>query len=375
MKQWLDLNVFLGISAIDWLYAAVAAIVSYVVLSAALRLAGSRLDTLAARTSARFIDLAAEMLKRTSQLTLLIAALLIGSEFLDLPAKWATRIGHLWFLLVGFQVAVWINHGVTIWTRDRLTGDSITAHNPVITTMMSWALRSLLWSVVLLAVLANMGVNITAFVASLGVGGVAVALAVQSILSDLFASLAIGLDKPFETGDFIVFGDIAGSVEHIGLKTTRIRSLSGEEIVCGNTELLKNTIHNYKRMSERRIQFGFRVPYHTAPEQLREIPAIIRAAVESAGTTRFDRAHFKGFGDSALDFEVVYYVTDPGYNTYMDVQQDINLKIMTELGQRGIAFAVPTQTLHIASDGERERQRSAANGLYSVRMSSVPQRS
>ncbi|MBY4947509.1 mechanosensitive ion channel family protein [Cupriavidus respiraculi] len=376
MKQWLDLNVFLGISAIDWLYAAVAAIVSYLVLSTALRLATSRLETLAARTSARSIDLAAEMIKHTSTTLLLFAALLIGSEFLALPAKWATRIGHLWFLVIGVQIAIWINRGVTIWTRDRLTGEGVAAHNPVITTMMSWALRSLLWSVLLLAVLANMGVNITAFVASLGVGGVAVALAVQSILSDLFASLAIGLDKPFEQGDFIVFGDIAGSVEHIGLKTTRIRSLSGEEIVCGNTELLKNTIHNYKRMSERRIQFGFRVPYQTSPEQLREIPALIRAAVETAGTTRFDRAHFKGFGDSALEFEVVYFVTDPGYNTYMDVQQDINLKLMTELGKRGITFAVPTQTLHIAGDGERSRERdgSAIKGLYSVRMSRDPQR-
>lgn len=377
MKQWLDLNVFLGIPAIDWLYAAIAAIVSYMVLSTAARLATSRLEALAARTSARSIDLAAEMSQHTSRTLLFFAALLIASEFLDLPAKWATRIGHLWFLLVGFQVAIWINRGVTIWTQRRLTGEGVAAHNPVITTMMSWALRSLLWSVLLLAVLANMGVNITAFVASLGVGGVAVALAVQSILSDLFASLAIGLDKPFETGDFIVFGDIAGSVEHIGLKTTRIRSLSGEEIVCGNTELLKNTIHNYKRMSERRIQFGFRVPYQTAPEQLREIPAIIRTAVEEAGTTRFDRAHFKGFGDSALEFEVVYYVTDPGYNIYMDVQQDINLKLMTELGKRGVGFAVPTQTLHIAGDGERDRERmgGAVKGLYSVRMSREPQRS
>ncbi len=126
-------------------------------------------------------------------------------------------------------------------------------HNSVITTMISWTLRALLWSVLMLAVMANMGVNITAFVASLRVGGVAVALAVQSILSDLFASLAIDLDKPFEIGDFIVFNDVAGTIEHIGLKTTLIRSLSGEQIVCSNTELLKNTIHNYKRMQERRI--------------------------------------------------------------------------------------------------------------------------
>jgi small-conductance mechanosensitive channel len=222
--------------------------------------------------------------------------------------------------------------------------------------MMSWMLRALLWSVLLLAILANMGVNITAFVASLGVGGVAVALAVQSILSDLFASLAIGLDKPFEIGDFIVFGDVAGSIEHIGLKTTRIRSLSGEQIVCSNTELLKNTIHNYKRMSERRILFGFGVTYDASPEQLREIPQIVKQAVESAGNTRFDRAHFKQFGESSLDFEVVYYVTEPGYNVYMDIQQHINLDLMTALANNAVEFAFPTRTLHVVGDGVHEAE-------------------
>lgn len=355
MKEWLDLNVFLGISALHWLHAGIAAVVSYLVLITLLRFTCARLDRLAARTRPVIIDRMADMLQHTSRFVLLLAALLIAVDFLDLPPKWASRIGHLWFLLIGLQIAIWINHAVTLWTHDRLTGTGPTAHNPVFTTVMAWGMRVMLWSVLLLAVLANMGVNITAFVASLGVGGVAVALAVQNILSDLFASLAIGLDKPFENGDFIVFGDIAGSVERIGLKTTRLRALSGEQIVCSNTELLKTTIHNYKRMAERRIQFNFRVTYQTPPETLRRIPELVKSAVVAAGRTRFDRAHFKGFGESALEFEVVYFVTDPDYNLYMDIQQAINLAMVTELAKLGVEFGVPVRKVQlVGGDGEAD---------------------
>ncbi|MCD9123380.1 mechanosensitive ion channel family protein [Cupriavidus sp. UGS-1] len=362
MKEWLDLNVFLGIPALNWLHAGIAAVVSYLVLVTLLGFAGARLDRLAARTRPVIIDRMADMLRHTSRFVLLLAALLIAVDFLDLPPKWASRIGHLWFLLIGLQIAIWINHAVTLWTYDRLTGSGPSAHNPVFTTVMAWGMRVMLWSVLLLAVLANMGVNITAFVASLGVGGVAVALAVQNILSDLFASLAIGLDKPFENGDFIVFGDIAGSVERIGLKTTRLRALSGEQIVCSNTELLKTTIHNYKRMAERRIQFNFRVTYQTPPETLRRIPEIVKAAVVAAGRTRFDRAHFKGFGESALEFEVVYFVTDPDYNLYMDIQQSINLAMVTELGKLGVEFGVPVRTVQlVGTDADADAASGSAS--------------
>ncbi|MGP8434247.1 mechanosensitive ion channel family protein [Paraburkholderia fungorum] len=349
MKKWLDLNAFLGVPATAWLYAAVAALACYFVLSVLLRFATARIERLAGRTSTKLDDMIVEVLKSTRRATIAFSSLLFGAGFLGLNDKWEARINHVWFLLIGIQLAVWINRGVAVWTAGRLASSGSATHNPVITTMLSWMFRGLLWSVLLLAVLANMGVNITAFIASLGVGGVAVALAVQSILSDLFASLAIGLDKPFEIGDFIVFGDIAGTIEHIGLKTTRIRSLSGEEIVCSNTELLKNTIHNYKRMSERRIVFGFGVTYDANPEQLRAIPDKVRQAVNDAGNTRFDRAHFKQFGESSLDFEVVYYVTDPSFNLYMDIQQKINLTLMGELADAGVEFAFPTHTLHVAS--------------------------
>jgi small-conductance mechanosensitive channel len=193
----------------------------------------------------------------------------------------------------------------------------------------------------LLTVLANMGVNVTAFIASLGIGGVAVALAVQNILGDLFASLSIGLDKPFVIGDFVIFGDVLGTVERVGLKTTHIRSLDGEQIVCSNAEILKKTIHNYKRMSTRRVLFNFGVSYATSPDQLEQIPQMIKALVEKFENARFDRAHFKGFGSTTLDFEVVYILDTGDFNLYMDIQQSLNLSIMRELKNLGVEFALP----------------------------------
>lgn len=370
MMKWLDLNAFMGIPAIEWFSAVCAAILTYFALTWLLKLATARLEVIAKRTATQVDDITVLILKGTNRLTLVTAAILTSANFLSIPEKWSNRLDHLWFLVIGFQIASWANRAITLWTQRRLRPQEAVVHNPVITTMGSWITRALLWTVLVLAVLANMGVDITAFVASLGVGGVAVALAVQNILGDLFASLAIGLDKPFEIGDFIVFGEIAGSIEHIGLKTTRIRSLSGEEIVCGNTALLKSTIHNYKRMQERRILFGFGLTYDASSEQLRMVPPLVQKAVELAGHTRFDRAHFKGFGASSLDFEVVYYVTDPDYNRYMDIQQAINLELVDELERVGLSFAFPTHTVHLVEKGgpNTERpQRQAINGKMQER--------
>jgi small-conductance mechanosensitive channel len=208
---------------------------------------------------------------------------------------------------------------------------------------------------VLLGMLSNLGVNITAFVASLGVGGIAVALAAQNVLGDLFASLSIVIDKPFEVGDFIALGAVSGTVENVGLKTTRIRSLGGEQVVMSNTELLKQTISNYKRLAERRIVFGFGVRYGTPPELLAQIPGIAEQAVKSGSRLRFDRAHFKALGESSLDFEVVYIVLDADYNLYMDEQQRINLELVRELAARGVEFAFPSRTVYLVPPASRPR--------------------
>ena len=219
-------------------------------------------------------------------------------------------------------------------------------------TVMSWALRTVLRAVVLLAVLSNVGVNITAFVASLDMSGIAVALAVQSIPGDLFASLSIAMDKPFEVGNFIGIDSFVGTVQFIGLKSTRISSLNGEQIIISNTDLLKQVVKNYKRMEERRIVFKFGVTYSTTQEQAEAIPEIARRLVEDNDKLRFDRAHFQGFGDSSLDYEVVYIVKEPGYNTYMDAQQTLILQLMRELAALGVDFAFPTRTVFLVQGND-----------------------
>ena len=212
--------------------------------------------------------------------------------------------------------------------------------------ILSFMARVAIWSVILLAALDNLGVNITTMIAGLGVGGIAVALAAQNILGDLFASLSIVLDKPFVVGDFLSIGDFLGSVERVGIKTTRLRSLSGEQLIFSNNDLLASRIRNYGRMLERRVVFSLGVTYQTPAAKLKIIPDMLRAAVESQEAVRFDRAHFQKYGDFALIFEVVYYVLSADYNEYMDIQQAINLKIFEEFDAEDIEFAYPTQTVY-----------------------------
>jgi small-conductance mechanosensitive channel len=211
--------------------------------------------------------------------------------------------------------------------------------------------RLFLWAITVLMVLDNFAVNITTLVASLGIGGVAVALATQNILGDLFASLSIMLDKPFEVGDFIIVGDVLGSVEHIGLKTTRLRGLGGEQVVFSNGELLKSRIHNHKRMQTRRVAFVLRVAYGTGEDKLGRIPHIVREVVTARKEVEFERAHFFLWGEWSLNFEVVYHFQSPDYVRHMDAQQDIFLEIYRRFQQEGIEFAYPTSVVRL---GERE---------------------
>lgn len=351
MNSWLQYK-FLSFTMNEWLYTLLIFIFAYAGLLIIWKFAISKISNFTARNPTKLGDLVIEVMRSTHQLTFALFSVLFAMHFLELNSRWITRLDYLSFLVIGIQVAIWLSKGITLWARAKVVATDGAAENAVLTTMLSWIFRTIVWSIALLSILANTGVNITAFVASLGVGGVAVALAVQNILSDLFASLAIGLDKPFVIGDFIIFGNVLGTVERVGLKTTHIRSLSGEQIVCGNTELLKNTIHNYKRMAERRVVFEFRVTYETKAEAVRKIPEVVKNAITAQSKARFDRAHFKGFGLSSLEFEVVYYVLDSSYNVYMDIQQAINLYLMEELEAMKVSFAFPTMTLNFAKDSD-----------------------
>ncbi|AVS86403.1 mechanosensitive ion channel protein MscS [Paracidovorax avenae] len=294
---------------------------------------------------------AAEVLGGTSHLLILLVALLVGVGMLDLAPRWQARVGQLWFIALALQMALWGTRAIGIAIR-RYEAQHLGAPSVQVSasgTLMSWGLRTLLWATIVLAMLANLGVNITAFVASLGVGGIAIALAVQNLLGDLFASLAIAVDKPFEVGDFIVVGSVAGTVQQIGVKTTRIRSLGGEQVVMSNTDLLKQTINNYRYLQERRIVFTFSVSYATTAAQAEAVAQAVQRIIEAQDKVRFDRAHLKGFGANALDYEVVYIVLDAGYNAYMDVQQAINLAILRELGTLGVQFGVPVRQVQMVS--------------------------
>lgn len=213
-------------------------------------------------------------------------------------------------------------------------------------------IKVVVWGIGITFLLDNLGFKISAVVAGLGIGGIAVALAAQAILGDLFSYFVIFFDRPFEIGDFVIVGDFMGSIEHIGIKTTKIRSLGGEQLVFSNTDLTNSRLRNYKRMTNRRVVFKLGVTYQTSLQQMQEIPGVIAAIIKSIPGSTFDRTHFSSYGAFSLDIEVVYYVIGGDYTKYMDIQQEINFKIKEEFEKRGIEFAYPTQTLFLEKTKE-----------------------
>lgn len=219
----------------------------------------------------------------------------------------------------------------------------------------------IIWVLGILFLIDNLGYDITTIIAGLGIGGIAIALAAQAVLGDLFSYFVIFFDKPFEIGDFIVVDDKMGTVEYVGIKTTRIRTLNGEQLICSNTDLTNSRVHNYKKMERRRVVFSLGVTYQTSVEKIKKIPLLIRGLVEDLTDTQFDRAHFSGFGDFSLNFECVYFVLSADYNLYMDRQQAINLRLLKVFEEEKIEFAYPTQT--VLFEG-RTFQKNIQNQLH-----------
>ena len=337
---------FLNNPAWAWAAAVGAALAVLLVLLVLRRIAARRVQ---AEGGGVFGAFAAELVRKASVFLLLAAGLWVGSLFLLLPAAAGGALRGILIILALIQAGLWANALLGLWVRSNLQDPSASRGTAIV--IIGFGGKLVVWSVVLLLALDNVGVDITALIAGLGVGGIAVALAVQNILGDLFASVAIAFDKPFEIGDFIIVNDMLGVVEYIGLKTTRVRSLWGEQIVMANADLLGSRIRNYKRMQERRIAFSIGVTYETAADQVAAIPGMIKEIVQAQPDLRFDRAHFQKYGDFALIYEVVYYVLSPDYNLYMDRQQAINLAIFRRFAQEGIGFAYPTQTLYLQRAG------------------------
>lgn len=332
----------------DWTIATAIALFAITIAASLKWLVIHRFSRLAARTDTEFDDSLIEMVKRTRLWLLAIPAIYLGANNLELTEKAATTLQAAATLALLLQVGFWAIGFMDAWfSRSQQKTLKTDAAAATSLAVMRFIGKLIVWTIIFLMVLDNMGVDITALIAGLGVGGIAVALAVQNILGDLFASLSIVIDKPFVIGDFIVVDDYMGTVEAIGLKTTRIRSLGGEQIVFSNNDLLKTRVRNYKRMRERRILFGFGVLYQTTPEQLQAIPATVKQIIERQELARFDRAHFKSFGESSYDFEVVYWMLEPDFNSYMDTQQAINLELVKAFARDGIDFAYPTRTLMV----------------------------
>lgn len=351
-------QMFYGNPVWVWFLAVFIASAVIVFLRLLRRFALRRLRRFAERTVTKVDDLIADLFARTRLFFLIAIALYAGSLALTFPSVATEVINTLVVLALLIQVGIW-GTGVATFliaraVKRKLEEDAATATS---LAALGFIVKLVLWAVVLLLALENMGVDITALVAGLGIGGIAVALAMQNILSDLFASLSIILDKPFAIGDFIIVDDLLGTVERIGLKTTRVRSLYGEQLIFSNSDLLSSRIRNYKRMFERRIVFGLGVTYQTPYKKLAKIPEMIRKIIEVQEQARFDRAHFKEYGDFALKFEVVYYVLVPDYNAYMDIQQAVNLAIYKRFEQEGIDFAYPTQTLYIGSESPASSEK------------------
>ena len=333
----------------QWLLAAGTVLLGFLVLRLLKHLASTRLARIASRTQTRWDDIIVDAINRTGTVFLLLISVFFGSLFLDLPERMQTIFRAIVMIALLLQVGVWLT-AITISVIEQYRKQAM-AKNPAAATTINaigFMGRIVIWSVLVLVALDTMGINITTVIAGLGIGGVAVALAVQNILGDLFASLSIILDKPFVIGDFLIIDDFLGSVEYVGLKTTRVRSLSGEQLIFSNSDLLKSRIRNYGRMFERRVVFTLGVTYDTPRDKLKQIPGIIREAITAEDNTRFDRSHFMKYGDYALQFETVYYVLSPDYNTYMNIQQSIYFAIHEAFEKTGISFAYPTQKLFVA---------------------------
>jgi len=343
----------LGNPLSDWLVAASVAAAVGVILYLVKHVIGRRLDVLARRTSTELDDVASDLLGRTRFYFILALSLRAGSPVLTLAPVVREALQDITAIAVLLQIAVWGNALIAFWLRkwSRSRSDS-TATSATINAIGVLA-RGLLWSLVALLALKNVwDFDITALVTGLGVGGIAIALAVQNILGDVFAALSIVLDKPFDVGDTIAVDTSVGTVEHIGLKTTRLRSVGGEQIIFSNADLLKSRVRNLKRLSERRSLFALGITYDTPSDVVAGIPDLLRGIVEAQPNTRFERAHFARFADSALEFEIVYFVTVPEYAAYMDTVHAVNLEILKRFNEQGISFAFPTRTVEIR-DGRR----------------------
>ncbi len=333
----------------NWLIALGILVGIFLILTLVKRIIKNRLINRVKKSETEIDNFVIPVLEQTRWFSFLALGLYLGILVLNIPTevrKWLVLGNQVIFTL---QLGFWGTGLISYYVNRSVANKVKEDHGEDATTLDALGLigKILLWVILSLVILDNLNIEISSLVASLGIGGIAVALALQNILGDLFASLSITLDKPFVIGDFVEVDDFSGDIEDIGLKSTRIRSLSGEELIFSNTDLLNSRIRNYKRLEKRRISFSIGVTYGTSAENLKKIPGIVEEIITPLENVKFDRAHFKSMGDYSLNFAIVYHVLDPAYASYLDVQQIINLELYQRFDQEGIEFAYPTQTVII----------------------------
>ena len=360
----------LDISWINLAFALGAAVLSFTLIHGAVMLFRRRLDALdGPRAHKPIVDVLRHTLARTSKIAILATSILIGVSVLDLPRPWDARVGHLWFLTLGAQIALWLHRAIDVTARRyfQVHGKGLEDEQvSVAHTLVIWALQWSVWTIFLLAMLSNLGINVTTFVASLGIGGVAVALAVQNILGDLFASVSIAVDKPFEVGDAISVPEFSGTIEHVGLKTTRIRAQAGEQIVIANAELLRKVVHNFKRQSTRRVQYTLRINPATPPELAAKVPERLGAIIETKEQVRFDHVNLTTMTQDYIEYDIVYNLQDANYSLFLTTQQAVLLETMGMLRDLGISTAPRAQELLLQGQASNDAAQAAGTGATAV---------
>ncbi|MGE0617152.1 MAG: mechanosensitive ion channel family protein [Bacteriovoracia bacterium] len=346
MMKWLGASA--DKAPLAWLIIFATSLLVTLILKLVLRIVSGRLRKLAGRAPTIWASVGLDLVDGLRGWVLHIGTFYVLSR--PLPGE-AIIHRALWTLTVfasSFQLALWGLHLIRNWRKAFLERrvESDPSSSAAIGLIYK-AMQAAFLLLILMIAMSNLGIDISALIASLGVGGIAVALAAQNVLGDLLASLSIVFDKPFVVGDFIVAGDARGTVLQIGIKTTRLRSLSGEELVLSNKDLLESRIQNFKRMQERRVVQKFGILYSTPAEKIEQVSGWVRQIIEARPKLRFDRCHFAAYGDSSLDFEFVFYVLNPDYNAFMDLQQEVLLAMFRKFREEGVDFAFPTRTLFI----------------------------
>ena len=339
-------SMFLGNSIEDWIKALAASVGIFLIVTLIKSIVIKKMSSVASRTKNNFDDIFLRIIRETKSFFILLLSLFGGSRFLTLSDKWVNGINKVFFVVAASQVGLWLGEFVNHLTSLRENQENQDKNERTAISAFGLFGKILIWSMVGMVTVQNItGMEMSALITSLGIGGIAVGLAVQNILQDIFSSLSIFLDKPFLVGDYIVVGDIGGTVVNIGLKSTRLKTLVGEEVIFANSDILDSSIHNYRKMERRLVTVNIGVSPETDPAVLETIPTIFKTCVEKQEKATFDRANLTGIGDFTLDYELIYHIESADYTLYMNIKEAVFLDIIKQFQEKGIIMPYPTQAV------------------------------